>query len=83
MNRKEQYSIMRGAGSVLVKMGPCPMCHKLIFVDEEDCPHCGYALTEEERQHMIKRIEKNNRYSMAFGALFFGSLFGAVVYFIV
>ena len=33
---------------------PCPNCGRQIYDDAEQCPHCGYYITEEESSHTSK-----------------------------
>ena len=33
-----------------IKSAMCPCCNLLMYIKDTECPHCGYLLTEIERQ---------------------------------
>ena len=56
----------------------CPKCQLLVKVSDEECPHCGYLFTMQDRKNMESKVRRQYLYSATLGLVFFLAVMATV-----
>lgn len=64
-----QPNILTNVYSPFAKVGKCPSCSLLMFINDDKCPHCGHELTPEESKNLLKNFKSDRARSLRFAVI--------------